>query len=92
MKTVSLSDLDFGVVLEVTLVFDDYDPAGAEVVLFVYNTGAPDDPPRSMTLAGTVAKYTVVDGDFSLGLHLAEITVEKSGVRLTSEQFTIRVT
>jgi len=89
-KVVQFNADDAGIVIEATLSFTDFDPAGATAALATTLLGD-EAPPRDMDLSGAVATYEVAAGDFKAGYHIAEVRVTKAGVTVTSEEFLIVV-
>jgi len=86
MQTLTLDSESYGVQIAATLTFTDFDPAGGTAALKVIN-----QPERSMSLVGSVASYVTAQGDFQPGKYVAVVLVTKTGVRVPSERFTLRV-
>lgn len=85
-KVVTIRKNDVGIVLECTLAFTDFDPAGGAAALFVGG-----DRGREMELAGSVASYTVKDKDFDGGYFPSQVRVTVGGVTVSSETFILGV-
>ena len=86
MQTLTLDSESYGIQINATLTFTDFDPTGGAAALEVIH-----QPERSMSLVGAVASYVTTEDDFQPGKYVALVVVTKTGVRVASERFQLKV-